>query len=70
MHAVPVQAVRAMSGDGMRQLAIPPDCDAVAAAVTRDHPDWSVSRRLSEAMRRTKGSANPHTMRAALEAIK
>ncbi len=53
---------------GMRQLAIPPDCDAIAAAVSKDHPDWSPSRRLSEAMRRTKGSANPHMMSAAIAA--
>ncbi len=50
-----------------RQLAIPPDCDEIAAQVTREHPTKSVSHRLSIAMNMTRGSANPKVMREALQ---
>ncbi len=35
----------------------------IAAEINREHPDWSLSRRLGEAMKRTKGSVNPKMMR-------
>lgn len=50
-----------------RELAITPDCDAVAAEVTAAHPETSMQHRMVIAMKQTKGSANPRIMWLALE---
>ncbi len=38
----------------------------LAGEVNRDHPDWSLDRRLGEAMRRSRGHMNPKMVREAL----
>jgi hypothetical protein len=44
--------------------------EAHAAAVVREHPEWSVSRQLAEVMKRTKGGANPLWMRSVIERLR
>ncbi len=40
--------------------------EKLAGEVNRDHPDWSVDRRLAEAMKRNRGGMHPLYVREAL----